>query len=55
MKIVHKIIKSKYGSRYLCNQAVIPRDWSKCSYQWKDVICKNCLKQKPKELEKEDE
>jgi hypothetical protein len=44
--IIHKIIKSKYGSPYLCNQAVAPKEFSKSSYQWKNVTCKNCLKQR---------
>lgn len=44
--IVHKIIKSKYGSPYLCNQAVRPKDFSKSAYQWKSVTCKNCLKRR---------
>ena len=53
--IIHRIsnkIKKEYGRRcYLCNEAVRPKSILKYSFKWKNVTCKNCLKQKPKEAE----
>ena len=52
-RIIHKTIFNEQWlttdvdeRRYLCNQAVDVTD-NKCSYFWKNVTCKNCLKQKP--------
>ncbi len=44
--IMHKIISKKQRSVYLCNQATNTTP-EKSSYTWKNVTCKNCLKQKP--------
>ena len=48
-KIIHKLIRKKWGGytgiNYLCNQAVGITP-SKCSYRWKEVNCKNCLRVK---------
>lgn len=51
--IVHKIsekMNKEMGIRvYLCNQAVRPKCIRKYTFRWKDVTCKNCLKQKPED------
>ena len=46
--IFHKKIKKDDCWFYLCNQAVTPT-MRKTKYNWKDVTCKNCLKQKEKQ------
>ena len=42
--IVHKWIKRNGDNFYLCNQACGMTS-KKFSYRWKNVTCKNCLKQ----------
>jgi len=53
--IIHKIsegVNKEKGRRvYLCNEAVRPKCVRKYSFRWKDVTCKNCLKQKSKSKE----
>ena len=46
--IIHKLIYKKGEKFYMCNQAISPIHNKKYSLQWKNVSCKNCLKQKVK-------
>ena len=48
---IHKRMDTKYFVKVkpLCNQAI---HTTRHKYQWKDVTCQNCLKQKPKEKPK---
>jgi len=56
-KIVHKTKKIKKKNVvefvYLCNNAIKGK-YNKMSPDWKEVTCKNCLKQKPKDEDKTD-
>ena len=44
--IIHKLVKTDNGLRYLCNQAVSITDIKGRMY-WNKVTCKNCLIHKP--------
>ena len=44
--IIHKLIYKEGEKFYICNQAISPIHNKKYSLQWKNVSCKNCLKQK---------
>ena len=47
---VHKLIYKNGKKFYLCNQAIKPINERKYSFQWKNVNCINCLKQKMKTI-----
>ncbi len=50
--IVHKRLRRGSENRYLCNQACGVTKGKHTPF-WKDVTCKNCLKQKPNATEKQ--
>lgn len=46
--IIHKKLIKDNKIFYLCNQAFSFPEIDKLSFQWKNVTCKNCLKQEPR-------